>query len=84
MKISHPQNDENKELTPEELQELEKLKRLINYACADGKITQEEMDTIKVAMRADNKVTFEELQLLRTMISDKMAQGQIEWDWEPN
>jgi hypothetical protein len=65
MKISHPQD---REPTPEELQELEKLKAIIERATEDGKLMGEEFETIKNAIRADQKVTVEELQLVRNLI----------------
>ena len=79
MKISRP-ND--KEPTPEELQELEKLKTMIEGAIEDGKLTGAEFDSIRDAMRADKKVTWEELQLVRKLIDDKIESGELERIWD--
>lgn len=67
--------------SPAELQDLEKLRVLIERAIADGKVSKHEMDSIKVAMNADGKVTFEELELCRTLIWEKIQQGELEYDW---
>ena len=79
MEISIPQD---KKPTPEELKELEKLKVIIENAIADGKLTEPEFSRIKAAIRADNKVTVEELELVRTLIYDKIASGELQRVWE--
>ena len=75
MKVSRPQDQEP---TPEELQELEKLKAIIKRATEDGKLTGEEFECIKDAIRADKKVTVEELQLVRKLIYDRIDSGELE------
>ncbi|ELS03936.1 hypothetical protein Xen7305DRAFT_00036600 [Xenococcus sp. PCC 7305] len=79
MEISTPQGQEP---TPEELKELEKLKAIIESAIADGKLTEPEFARIKAAIRADNKVSYEEIHLVRTLIYDKIASGELERVWE--
>ena len=79
MEISRPKD---KEPTPEELQELEKLKAIIERATEDGKLTGVEFETVKDAIRADNKVCFEELQLVRKLIDEKIASGELEKVWD--
>lgn len=79
MKVSQPKD---KEPTPEELQELEKLKIIIERAVADGKLMGTEFETIKTAIGADKKVTYEELQLVRKLIYDKIASGELEKVWD--
>ncbi|MDJ0568044.1 MAG: hypothetical protein QNJ53_03260 [Pleurocapsa sp. MO_192.B19] len=79
MEISRPKD---KEPTPEELQELEKLKAIIERATEDGKLTGVEFETVKDAIRADNKVSFEELQLVRKLIDEKIASGELEKVWD--
>ena len=74
MEISIPKG---KEPTPEELKELEKLKVIIEKAIEDGKLTDPEFDRIKAAIRADNKVSVEELELVRTLIDDKIKSGEL-------
>ncbi len=79
MKISRPNAQEP---TPEELKELEKLKGMIERAIEDGKLTGAEFDAIRDAMRADKKVTWEELQLVRKLIDDKIESGELERIWD--
>ncbi len=79
MEISRPKD---KEPTPEELQELEKLKAIIEQAIEDGKLTGAEFERIKDAIRADKKVSFEELQLVRKLIDEKIESGELERVWD--
>lgn len=74
MEILHPQD---REPTPDELQ-LEKLKEIIERATEDGKLTETEFARIKDAIRADGKVTVEELQLVKKLIDEKIARGELE------
>jgi hypothetical protein len=71
-----------RELTPEEKQELAKLHARIEQATADGKLTNDELQTIKQAIIADKKVTVQELALVRTLIIEKIARGELEQEWE--
>ncbi|MGB5636880.1 MAG: hypothetical protein WBM44_05385 [Waterburya sp.] len=79
MEISRPQDQE---FTPEELQELEKLQTIIKQATEDGKLEGLEFARIKDAIRSDKKVTVEELQLVRKLIDDKIASGELEKVWD--
>ncbi len=79
MEISRPKD---REPTPEELQELEKLKAIIERATEDGQLTGVEFKRIKDAIRADKKVSVEELQLVRKLIYDKIASGELEKVWD--
>lgn len=65
------------ELSAEDQQELATLRQTIEKAIADGVLTQAERDAITAAMRADGKVTFEELALVRQLVSDKVAAGEL-------
>jgi hypothetical protein len=80
MEISRPNA---RELTPEELQDLEKLKVTIEKATADGKLTQYELDRIKAIAWSDNKILSEELELVRTLIREKIERGELEIDYWP-
>ncbi len=71
----------NKAPSPAELKDLEKLRVLIERAVADGKLTKHEMESIQAAMRADGKVSFEELELCRQLIWEKIQNGELEYDW---
>ncbi len=65
----------------EEIKDLEKLKALIERATDDGKLTKIEMESIKAAIAADGKVTFEELDLCQQLIWKKIASGELEFGW---
>jgi uncharacterized membrane protein YebE (DUF533 family) len=67
--------------TPEELQDLEKLKVLIEKAIADGKLSQQEMSAIKSQAWADGKITPEELELYTASILEKIRSGELEWEF---
>ncbi len=79
MEISKP---DQRELTAEEQQEFEKLKKIVEQASADGVITRGERDRITAAMKADGKVTFEELALVRTLIHEKVANKELTFDYD--
>jgi len=74
MEISYPNQGE---LTVEEKQELEKLRKIIERISADGVITKGERDKISATIRADGKVTREELTLFRTLLQEKVAEGKL-------
>lgn len=77
MEISRP----DQELTAEEQQELEKLRKVIEQASADGVITKNERERISMAMRTDGKVTCAELDLIRALIHEKVAKGELALDY---
>lgn len=79
MEISTPKD---REPTPEEIKELEKLKAIIESAIADGKLTGSEFDRIKAAIRADKKVSYEEIRLVQELIYDKIDRGELEKVWD--
>ena len=66
-----------KELSVEEQQELDNLRQTIDQAIADGILTKAERDAITATMKADGKVTFEELEMVRQLVSDKVASGEL-------
>lgn len=66
-----------KELSAEEQQELDNLRQTIEQAIEDGVLTTAERDAITATMRADGNVTYEELELVRQLVSDKVAAGEI-------
>lgn len=78
MKVERPNA---KPPSPEEVKDLEKLKALIERAIADGRLSAQEMDSIKRAMNADGKVTCEELDLCRQLIWNKIDTGELEHSW---
>jgi uncharacterized membrane protein YebE (DUF533 family) len=78
MKIERP---DRREITPEERQELNKFRAIIESAIADGILTRYERDKISAIMRADGKVTVEELELVRTLMQEKEARGELRLDY---
>ena len=71
----------SRELTPEEQQELDNLHAVIQKAIADGVLTESERDTITATMRADGKITFEELDIVRQLINEKVTSGELNIDY---
>ena len=61
----------------EQAQELEQLKARIDAATADGRLSQQELDEIKAAIYADQKVTAEEAALVMSLM-EKVSQGMIQ------
>jgi uncharacterized membrane protein YebE (DUF533 family) len=78
MKMESPNS---KPLSPEELQDLETLRAMLERAIADGYVTADEMDAIKAKMGADGKVLFEEIALCQKLVWDKIQKGEIEYAW---
>ncbi|HZG39175.1 MAG TPA: hypothetical protein VEZ50_10895 [Nodosilinea sp.] len=72
------------ELSAEDQQELENLRQTIERAIADGVLTAAERDAITTTMRADGKVTYEELALVRQLVSEKVAAGEISTEGDLN
>jgi uncharacterized membrane protein YebE (DUF533 family) len=70
-----------KQPTPEETRQLEKLQVQIERAVADGKISKQEMEDIKRAIWADGKVTVEELELYRILVTDRIVAGEVEYEF---
>ncbi len=64
-------------LTEADKLELARLKTILERAIADGVLTAEEMSQIKRQIRADGKVTFEELELYRQFVQEKVNQGVL-------
>lgn len=67
--------------SPDELKDLDKLKRTIEQATADGLLTEAEMETVKAAIRADGKISPQELELVQQLIYDKIQSGELNINW---
>ncbi len=67
---------------PETLAELTRLKTVIERAIADGRISADETAQIKRQIAADGLVTFQELELYRQLVLDKIASGELERDFD--
>jgi tellurite resistance protein len=65
----------------EDVKHLEKLRNTIERAIADGKLTAQEMQTIKAVIWSNGKVSAEELDLVRELIHEKVASGEVVYDW---
>jgi hypothetical protein len=70
-----------KKPTQEETRQLEKLQVQIERAVADGKISKQEIEDIKRAICADGKVTVEELELYRILVTDRIVAGEVEYEF---
>jgi len=79
MLVEHPNR---KELTPNELQSLQKLQAVIDRAIADSRISKYEMEVIDRTIHADGKVLVEEVTLVRQLIRDKLDSGLLTQEWD--
>ncbi|HIK45287.1 MAG TPA: hypothetical protein IGR64_10425 [Leptolyngbyaceae cyanobacterium M65_K2018_010] len=68
----------SRELSAEEQQELSNLRQTIEQAIADGVLTEAERQQITAAMRADGQITYEELELVRQLVCQKVASGDLQ------
>lgn len=73
-----------KEPTTEELQQLEKLKSIIERATADGKITIDDYQKIQTEIYAHGKSSpeqfYREIELYRSLIQEKLEKGELEYE----
>jgi hypothetical protein len=79
MEISRPNA---KELTPEEKQELAKLKAMIERAVADAVLTAQEIEDLRNVTRRHTEtmsqdLLYEELELYRTLVTEKVRKGEL-------
>lgn len=77
MKVEHPNSQK---LTPEESQELAKLRDLIEKAIADGVVTQDEVSSIRAAAltpKPSYELLSQELALYRELITSKVQAGLL-------
>lgn len=77
----HPQQP-----TPEEVEELDFLKRKIEIAVADGKISAQEIEDIQVTVlsKSNGSVAqiYRKLELYRISVTQKLEIGELEEEWE--
>ena len=81
MEVNSPNS---KPLTSEELAHLENLKSVVETALEDGKFSTYEIERIKSIMRADGKVTYEELRTVHQTTKDVMGDVVPEMEWQAN
>lgn len=79
MQIEHPNAPA---VSIQEQEQLDKLKAAIERVTADGKLTAAEFEAIQRMMRADHKISVEELGLVRELITNQIQQGRLIIDWE--
>ncbi len=78
MQVERPNNSN---LTTEEEQQLAKLRKMVQEALADGKVSQAEISNIRSFIHADGKVTVEELQTIRETVRECLGDAALEYDW---
>jgi hypothetical protein len=78
MQVEHCSNEE---LSLEEIEQLDKLRRIIETAVSDGKLSHYQLEHIKSIAFANKKLLLEELQLYRKLILDKIDQRELEYEW---
>jgi hypothetical protein len=81
MQVEHPHD---RDLTPEELDHLAKIRTLVQDALADGRLSEGEIQTIRTFIHADHKVTVEELRTIRSTLRELLGDSTLEFDWGSN
>ncbi len=77
MRIEHPNAPA---LTQADLQQLDTLKALVEGAIADGVLTAAEQSQVKAILLQDN-APVQELDLVQTLIWDKIQSGELVIEW---
>ncbi|MFB2877564.1 hypothetical protein [Floridanema aerugineum] len=81
MEIDRPNAQE---ATAQELQQLERLKNIIERAMADGKITSDEYQKIKSEIYDHGKTSadqfYREIELYRSLVQEKLEKGELEYE----
>lgn len=70
------------ELTPEEQAHLDKLRKMVEDALTDGKISGAEIQSIRALIHADKKVTVEELNTINDTVREVLGGAEMEYDWD--
>ena len=82
MEVSRPNA---RELTPEEQQELDKFKRMIEHAVADGKISKQDIQDLQRRELSggnhNSELLCHEMELYRTLITEKLRTGELQYDY---
>lgn len=68
-------------LTREELNDLETLRSIVERAIADGVLTFEEEQLIKRTLWKDKKVSPQELEIVQSLVWDKLQAGELVSSW---
>lgn len=78
MEVEHFSTEE---LSPEEIKQLEELKRIIEAAISDGRLTRSELEHIKNIAFANKKILPEGIKLYSKLVLDKIDRGELEYGW---
>ncbi len=74
-----------RELTPEEQQELDKFKRMIEHAVADGKISKQDIQDLQRRELSggnhNSELLHHKLELYRTLVTEKLQAGKLQYDY---
>jgi hypothetical protein len=62
------------------MEDTSRVKKMIERALADGKLSSRESQDIKAAIYADKKVSSEECKLFR-LLQEKIWQGEVQIDY---
>ena len=69
------------ELSPEEIKQLEKFRRMIEAAVSNGRISHYELERLKKIIFANKKIIPAAIHLYSTLVLDKIEQGELEYEW---
>ena len=69
-------------LSSQEIEYLDKLKKIVGKSLEDGKLSSYEMDRIKSMIRADGKIKYERLHTFLKTLNSVMENITPEIEWE--
>ncbi|ERN41617.1 hypothetical protein KR51_00018430 [Rubidibacter lacunae KORDI 51-2] len=75
-------SEKNQEISPEEREHLDRLKKLIERSLADGKLSAGELQAIRSFIQADGEVSQAEILTLRRTIRELLGGALLEFDWD--
>ncbi|MGD1917827.1 MAG: hypothetical protein ACFCAD_02420 [Pleurocapsa sp.] len=81
MKVNSPNS---KPLTPQEIEHLNNLKKVVEQSLEDGKFSIYEIERINSMMWADGKITYERLSTFRKTVKEVMGNIEPEIEWRSN
>ncbi|MEO0928706.1 MAG: hypothetical protein AAFR62_01135 [Cyanobacteria bacterium J06629_2] len=81
MEVNSPHN---KPITPQELEYLDQLKKVVRKSLEDGKFSIYEADRIKSMIRAEGKINYARLITFRKTVKEVMRNIEPEIEWRSN
>ncbi|MEO1339903.1 MAG: hypothetical protein AAFV28_01870 [Cyanobacteria bacterium J06635_13] len=81
MEVNSPHS---KPITPQELEYLDQLKKVVRKSLEDGKFSIYEADRIKSMIRAEGKITYARLITFRKTVKEVMSNIEPEIEWRSN